>query len=101
MSDHSTPGQLYELGRALLDEHGPSYVGTIQSFAEGVRTEGRMADADEAMLQCDRMHAILLSNRDLVVQYCVSHGQAGDPWSAALAGELERRGIDTCSGGDQ
>ena len=35
MSDKSTDQQQYELDRALLDDHGPSYIDTVCSFAEG------------------------------------------------------------------
>ena len=37
MSDNPTEQQQYELDRALLDEHGPSYIETICSFADGMR----------------------------------------------------------------
>jgi hypothetical protein len=37
-----TAEQLYELGHALLDEHGPSYIDTICSFAEGMRAEAAL-----------------------------------------------------------
>ncbi|WP_260596579.1 hypothetical protein [Sphingomonas endolithica] len=87
--------QLYEVDRALLDEHGLPYIDTICSFAEGMRAEGRTADADEAMRQCDRMRAILLSDRDLVAHYHAVDGEGGDPWSDALVAEVERRGLDT------
>jgi hypothetical protein len=93
MNEHETPHQLYELDRALLDEHGPSYIDTICSFAGGMRAEGRTADADEAMRQCDRMRAILLPDRDLAAHYEATGGEAGDPWSDALAAEVERRGL--------
>jgi hypothetical protein len=94
MTEKPSDEQLYELDRALLDEHGPSYIETICSFAEGMRAEGRTADADDAMRQCDRMRAILLPDRDLVAHYEATCGEGGDPWSDALIAEVERRGLD-------
>jgi hypothetical protein len=92
MSDNPTEQQQYELDRALLDEHGPSYIDTVCSFAEGMRAEGRTADADDAMKQCDRMRAILMSDRDLLTAYnrTDGEGEEADP----LADEITRRGLD-------
>jgi hypothetical protein len=95
MSDQETDEQLYELDRALLDEHGPSYIETICSFAEGMRAEGRDADADEALQQCDRMRAILLPDRELLAHYAATDGEPGDPVADALCAEIHRRGLDT------
>ena len=92
MSEKPTEQQEYELDRALLDEHGPSYVDTICSFAEGMRAEGREADADDAMKQCDRMRAILMSDRDLVAAYNRTDGEGEE--ADRLAAEISRRGLD-------
>ena len=89
MSEKPTQQQQYELDRALLDEHGPSYIETICSFADGMRAEGRVADADDAMKQCARMRAILLSDRELVAAYQATDGE-GDH-AALLVTEIERR----------
>jgi hypothetical protein len=59
-----------------------------------MRAEGRTADADDAMRQCDRMRATLLSDRDLVAHYHAAGGEGGDPWSDALVLEVVRRGVD-------
>ncbi len=58
MSEKPTEQQQYELDRALLDEHGPSYIDTICSFAEGMRAEGRIADDDEARFD-ERMRELV------------------------------------------
>jgi hypothetical protein len=92
MSDKSTDQQQYELDRALLDEHGPSYIDTVCSFAEGMRAEGRTTDADDAMKQCDRMFAILMSDRDLVSAYKRTDGDGEE--ANTLATEITRRGLD-------
>jgi hypothetical protein len=94
MGEQPSDEQLYELDRALLDEHGPSYIETICSFAEGMRAEGRDADADDALRQCDRMRAILLPDRDLVAHYEATGGEGGDPRSDPLIAEVKRRGLD-------
>jgi hypothetical protein len=94
MRPHESTDQQYKLDRALLDEHGPSYIETIILFASGMRAEGRIAEAQEALQQCDRMRAILLSDRDLVAQYEATTGAGADPWSDALCAEIERRGLD-------
>jgi hypothetical protein len=60
-----------------------------------MRAEGRDADADEALQQCDRMRAILLPDRDLVGHYHAAGGEGGDPWFDALILEVDRRGLDT------
>jgi hypothetical protein len=75
MSEKPTEQQQYELDRALLDEHGPSYIETICSFADGMRGEGRVADADEAMMQCARMRAILMLDRELLAAYQATDGE--------------------------
>ena len=92
MNEEPTEQQQYELDRALLDEHGPSYIDTICSFAEGMRAEGRTADADDAMKQCDRMFAILMSDEDLVAAYNRTDGEGDD--AGTLIGEMKRRGLD-------
>jgi hypothetical protein len=92
MTDEPFGAQQYQLDRPLLDEHGPSY---IDMFAEGMRAESRTTDIDDAMRQCDRMRAILLSDRDLAAYYEATGGEAGDPWAKALIAEVERRGLDT------
>ena len=79
MSEKPTEQQQYELDRALLDEHGPSYIDTICSSAEGMRAEGRTADADDAMKQCDRMFAILMSDEDLVAASTAQTAKAMTP----------------------
>ncbi|MEG3089482.1 hypothetical protein [Sphingomonas sp. PB4P5] len=94
MTDRPTEDQLYELDRALLDEHGPSYIETICSFAAGMRAEGRDADADDAMKQCDRMRAILLPDRELLAHYAATEGKPGEPVADALSTEIHRRGLD-------
>jgi hypothetical protein len=86
--------QLYELDRALLDEHGPSYIDTICLFAAGMRAEGRISEAQEAMRQCDRMRAILLPDRELLAQYATAEGEPGSPFADALTAEIHRRGLD-------
>ncbi|WP_260597182.1 hypothetical protein [Sphingomonas endolithica] len=95
MENQPNDQQLYELDRALLDEHGPSYIATVCSFSEGMWAEGRTADADDAMRQCDRMRAILMNDRDLVAHYHASNGEGGDSWAEAVTGEVKRRGLDT------
>ena len=90
MTDQATDEELYELDRALLDEHGSSYIETICSFAGGIRAEGRVADADEALRQCDRMRAILLPDRDLIAHYHAGGGDVDDRWADALNAEVER-----------
>ncbi|MEG3089611.1 hypothetical protein [Sphingomonas sp. PB4P5] len=95
MSDHETDDQLYELDRALLDEHGPSYIETICSFAAGMRAEGRDADADDALQQCDRMRAILLPDRELLAYHVARGDEPGDPAATALGAEIRRRGLDS------
>jgi hypothetical protein len=70
------------------------YIVTICSFAEGMRAEGRTAEADDALRQCDRMRAILLSNRDLIAHYHAADEEGSDPWHDALILEVKRRGID-------
>jgi len=92
MRDKPNEQQEYELDRALLDEHGPSYINTICSFAEGMRAEGRDADADDAMKQCDRMRAILMPDRDLVAAYNRTEGDGEQ--AGRLAAEISRRGLD-------
>ena len=75
-----------------------SYIDTICGFAQGMRSEGRDADADDAMKQCDRMRAILLPDRELVSAYEMSTGESGDPWVDAICGEMQRRQLHTwCS----
>jgi hypothetical protein len=95
MTHEPSGAQHYELDRPLLDEHGPSYIDMISSFAEGMRAESRTTDADDAMRQCDRMRAILLPDRDLAAYYEANRGEAGDPWADALIAQVERRGLDT------
>lgn len=92
MSEKPTEQQQYELDRALLDEHGPSYIDTICSFADGMRAEGRTADADDAMKQCARMRAILLSDRELLAAYQATDGEGGD--AEGFVTEIERRHLD-------
>jgi hypothetical protein len=94
MTDQPTDDQLYELDRALLDEHGPSYIETICDFAAGMRAEGRDADADDAMKQCDRMRAILLPDRELLAHYAATDDEPGDRVADALCAEIHRRGLD-------
>ena len=95
MSEHETTDKLYEMDRALLDEHGSSYIDTICSIAQGMRAEGRTADADDAMKQCERMRAILLPNRELLAHYAATDCEPGDPVADALRAEIHRRGLDT------
>ena len=95
VTDQPTDNQLYVLDCALLDEHGPSYIDTICHFAAGMRTEGRIAEAQEAMQQCDRMRAILMPDRDLLAHYAAVDGESGDPVADALCAEIHRRGLDT------
>lgn len=92
MSENPTEQQQYELDRALLDEHGPSYIETICSFADGMRAEGRVADADDAMKQCSRMRAILMPDRELLAAYQATDGEGDD--AEALVAEIERRHLD-------
>jgi hypothetical protein len=92
MSDKPTDQQQYELDRALLDEHGPSYIDTICSFAEGMRAEGREKDADDALKQCERMHTILMSDRELAAAYLATGGEGEE--AERLIAEIERRGLD-------
>ena len=92
MSNNPAEQRQYELDRALLNEHRPSYIDTICSFAEGMRAEGRTADADDAMRQCDRMFAILMSDEDLVAAYNRTDGEGDD--AGTLVGEMKRRGLD-------
>jgi hypothetical protein len=97
MTDMPTDDQLYELDRALLDEHGPSYINTICLFAAGMRVEGRTAEAQEALQQCDRMRAILMPDRELLAHYAATDGQPGEPGDRiadALCTEIHRRGLD-------
>jgi hypothetical protein len=94
MTEIQTEQQQYELHRALLDEHGPSYIETICSFADGMRSEGRNADADDAMKQCVRMRAILLPDRDLLAAYQATDGESAE--AEALLSEIERAGW-TCN----
>ncbi|QQV78016.1 hypothetical protein H5J25_04550 [Sphingomonas aliaeris] len=82
----------YELDRALLDEHGPSYIDTICSFVEGMRAEGRDADADDAMRQCARMWVILQSDQELLADWHAIDGEAEE--ADLLAAEINRRGLD-------
>ncbi|MEG3089383.1 hypothetical protein [Sphingomonas sp. PB4P5] len=95
MSNTPSNDQLFELDCALLDEHGPSYIETICDFAAGMRAEGRDADADDAMKQCDRMRAILLQDRELLAHYAATDGEPGDQVTEALRAEIHRRGLDT------
>lgn len=69
MTENPSERQQYELDRALLDEHGPSHIDTVYSFAQNMRAKGREANAKDARRQCDRMRAILMSDRDLVAAY--------------------------------
>ena len=92
MSDKPTGQQQSELDRALLDEHGPSYIDTVCSFAEGMRAEGRTADAENAMKQCSRMFAILISDSDLVAAYERTDGEGEE--AVTLAAEINRRGLN-------
>jgi hypothetical protein len=95
MTDQPAEDQLYKLDRALLDKHGPSYIDTILLFAAGMRAEGRVEEAQEAMQQCDRMRAILLPDCDLIAAYRRSDGKPGDP-AANLDGQgVGRRRLDT------
>ena len=92
MNDKPTEQQQYELDRALLDEHGPSYIDTICSFAEGMRAEGRDADADDAMKQCARMGVILQLDRERLTDWRARKGDGEE--ADLLAGEINRRGLD-------
>ena len=95
MPEQPTTAQAFELDRALLDEHGPSYIDTICLYADGMRAEGRVADADDAMRQCDRMRAILLPDAELLAAYKATEGDAGHHPSDTLCNEIERRHLDT------
>nr|WP_295670496.1 hypothetical protein [Sphingomonas sp.] len=92
MSENPTEQQQYELDRALLDEHGPSYIETICSFADGMRAEGRTADADDAMGQCARMRAMRLSDKDLLAAVQRTDGESAE--AGKLSAEIERRRLD-------
>jgi hypothetical protein len=92
MNEKPTEQQQYELDRALLDEHGPSYIETICSFAEGMRAEGRTADADDAVHQCARMRAMLLSDKDLLAAFQRTDGN--DTEARNLLTEIKRRELD-------
>ncbi len=92
MSEKPTEQQQYELDRALLDEHGPSYIETICSFAEGMRAEGRTADAADALRQCARMKAMLMSDRELLAAFERTDGE--DSEARNLLREIQRRGLD-------
>ena len=92
MSEKPTEQQQYELDRALLDEHGPSYIETICSFAEEMRAEGRTADADDALRQCARMKALLMSDKELLAAFEQTDGK--DSEARHLLAEIERRELD-------
>ncbi len=92
MSEKPTEQQQYELDRAMLDEHGPSYIETICSFAEGMRAEGRTADADDAMRQCARMKVMLMSDKDLLAAFQRTDGE--DSEARNLLAEIKRRELD-------
>jgi hypothetical protein len=93
MRSHECSDQQYKLDRSLLDEHGPSYIETIILFASGMRAEGRIAEAQEALQQCDRMRAILMSDRALVITYNAASNGAGEVALDALHAEMYRRGF--------
>jgi hypothetical protein len=86
MSDNPTEEQQYRLDRALLDKHGPSHIDTVYSFAQNMRAKGREANAKDAMKQCDRMRAILMSDRDLLAAYNRTDGEGEE--AHALASEV-------------
>ncbi len=92
MSDKPTEQQQYELDRALLDEHGPSHVDTVYSFAQNMRAKGREANAKDAMKQCGRMRAILMSDQDLVAAYERVDGKGEE--ADLLVAEIRRRGLN-------
>ena len=92
MNEKPTEQQQHELDRALLGEHGPSYIETICSFAGGMRTKGRTADADDALRQCARMRAMLLSDKDLVAAF--KHTDGDDSEARNLLAGIERRELD-------
>ena len=81
--------RVYKLDRALLDKHGQSYIETICLSAGTLRTEGRDAEANAAMRQCERLCAILMSSDDLLAEY----RQAGEQMADADLAEVKRRGL--------
>lgn len=87
--EQPTVAQTYEFDRALPDEHGSSYIETICAIAGAMRSEGRDADADDAMRQCERMCAILMTDADLLAEY----QQAGVQMADANLAEVKRRGL--------
>jgi hypothetical protein len=93
MRPHESTDQQYKLDWALLDEHGPSYIETIILFASGMRAEGRIAEAQEALQQCDRMRAILMSDRALVITFNAASKRPGQVATNALHAEMYRRGF--------
>jgi hypothetical protein len=87
-----TDAELWDEDRALLDEHGPTFIDNICQPIEGIRAEGRTADAADLDAQCRRMRAILLPDQDLMRAY--ENAEIGSPEADALSTELGFRGLD-------
>ena len=93
MSDQPTIEQRWQEDRALLDEHGPTFIDNICQTIAGIRAEGRTADAADLEAQCRRMRAMLLPDHDLVRAY--QNAEIDSPEADAFATEMEFRGLDT------
>lgn len=86
-----TDAQLWDEDRALLDEHGPTFVDNICQPIEGIRAEGRTADAADLEAQCRRMRAILLSDRELKDAH--ENAEIRSPEAEAFEQEIRFRGL--------
>lgn len=95
--DHPVPtaAQLWEQDRALLAEYGPSHIESVCVVARGLRAEGKEGEAAELDRQCARMRIIIMPDAELLTLYQRTDGEAGEELVDMLAGEIERRGLDT------
>lgn len=94
MYEQEAGAQVYARDRLLLDEYGPGYIDRMCSYAEQMRTAGRVAETDEALRQCERMLTILMSDSELLAAYQSITRSDNGPARRIIEAEVRRRDLE-------